>query len=243
MHRPVIGLTTSRFNSSKGIPMVGTTQPYVEAVLEAGGLPILIPTGLDNERAAALAATLDGILFTGGGDVDVRRYNGQAHNRVGGVDSHRDELEIVLAQAAAASSQPFLGICRGAQVVNVALGGTLYSDIADQFSQSIVHNTDETLTRKYLAHEVAVQQDTRLAAILGTTPVRVNSLHHQAVQNPGAGLKVSGLAPDGLVESLELDGHPFGILVQWHPEWLTNQEPMRRLFKAFIEAAGSNGKS
>ncbi len=241
MPAPLIGLTTSRFNNTSGILMVATPSAYVTAVLAAGATPVLIPTGLPAEQAAALAARLDGILFTGGGDVDIRRFNGRPHDRVSDVDEARDELEITLAQQAARSGQPFLGICRGAQVVNVALGGSLFTDVPDQYGRSVRHDWFPKIRRDHLAHRVTVDPGSRLAQILGTQEVEVNSIHHQAVENIAPGLTVTGHAPDGLVESLELDGHPFGILVQWHPEWLPDQEPMRRLFKAFAGAA-ANGK-
>jgi len=239
MPLPLIGLTTSRFNSSAGIPMVGTTEPYVQSVLAAGGIPILIPTGLALDQVTALADVLNGIIFTGGGDISISRYNGRPHERVSEVDELRDELEINLAQLAAGSAKPFLGICRGAQVVNVALGGSLYSDIADHFGKSVRHDYYPIMRRDYLAHPVGLQPGSRLAQIMGSEQVEVNSLHHQAVQDVARGLTASGRSPDGLVEGLELEGHPFGIAVQWHPEWLQAHQPMRDLFKAFVAAAGS----
>jgi putative glutamine amidotransferase len=158
------------------------------------------------------------------------------------VDEARDEIEIALAQYVVKSGQPFLGICRGAQVVNVALGGSLYTDIPDQFGRSLRHDWFPKIRRDHLAHTVAVDPGSRLAEILGTRNVEVNSIHHQAVQQAAPGLIVTGHAPDGLVESLELEGHLFGILVQWHPEWLPGQEPMQRLFHAFVAAAGLTGR-
>lgn len=239
MDSPLIGLSTSRFNNSGGIPMVATTQAYVQAVAAAGGLPLLIPTGIPMESALAEAGRMDGILLTGGSDVDPRRYNGKAHDRVEGVDQERDELEIALVRHVIDTGKPFLGICRGAQVINVALGGSLYADIADQYGRSLRHDWLPKYPRTYIAHTVDLEPGSRIALVLGETRLEVNSLHHQAVRQLAPGLTACGYAPDGLVEALELAGHPFGIAVQWHPEWLTASAPAKHLFAAFCEAAAA----
>lgn len=238
MKTPTIGLTTNRLVSTNPLsPNHGVSEAYIQAVSNAGGLPLLIPLGLPERDWQALAARLDGILFTGGSDIDPARFNGVPHPNVYGIDPDRDALEIALVRRAAQTGQPFLGICRGSQAVNVALGGSLYTDIADQVPGALRHDWYPDVPRGYRAHAVTLDPDSRLAGILGGTAAQVNSLHHQGLLQVGQGLAVSGHSPDGMIESIELPGHPFGIAVQWHPEWLQDDPAMRALFHAFIEAA------
>jgi putative glutamine amidotransferase len=238
MPTPIIGLTTYTGENKHGHPIVALMHQYISAVSEAGGVPMLIPSGLSSEACKALFDRVDGILLTGGGDIAIERFGGEPHSRVEGVDQSRDEVEFALVQAAAESGRPFLGICRGFQVVNVALGGTLYTHIQDQLPGAIKHDYDSDSHRQYLAHTIRLEKSSGLAGILGEPGLNVNSLHHQGAKDLAAGLKPVAYAPDGLVEGLELPGHPFGMAVQWHPEWLLDQPETRRLFEAFVEAAG-----
>ena len=238
MSAPIIGLTTYNGKNKYGHPIVALMEKYISAVSEAGGVPILIPSGMTGAAVKVLFDRVDGILLTGGGDIAIERFNGESHPRVEGVDPDRDAVEIALVQAAAESSKPFLGICRGFQVVNVALGGTLYTHIQNQFPGALKHDYDSDLQRQYLAHPIRVENGSALAGILGESRINVNSLHHQGAKDLAPGIKAAAYAPDGLVEGLELPGHPFGMAVQWHPEWLMDQPVTRRLFGAFVEAAG-----
>jgi putative glutamine amidotransferase len=210
---------------------------YLQAVIKAGGLPVIIPPVLSGQPLRELFARMDGILFTGGGDIDPLLFNGRPHPRVYGIEPTRDTLEIELVRLAAGEGKPFLGICRGIQVVNVALGGTLFTDIADQHTPEIKHDNFPDMPRNHLAHSVRLAEGSRLAQILGSLEVHVNSLHHQGVERVAPGLCSSATAPDQLVEGLELPGHPFGLAVQWHPEWLQEHAAQRALFRALIEAA------
>ena len=238
MSAPIIGLTTYNGKNKYGHPIVALMEKYISAVSEAGGVPILIPSGMTGAAVKVLFERVDGILLTGGGDIAIERFNGESHPRVEGVDPDRDAVEIALVQAAAESSKPFLGICRGFQVVNVALGGTLYTDIQDQFPGAIKHDYDSDTERQLLAHAIKLEKSSSQAGIFGEPGLIVNSLHHQGAKDLPPALKPVAYAPDGLVEGLELSGHPFGLAVQWHPEWLTDQPVTRRLFAAFVEAAG-----
>ena len=238
MSSPVIGLTTYNSENRVGYPIVALMHQYIRAVSEAGGVPVLIPSGITGEAAKALFERVDGILLTGGGDIATERFNGEPHMRVEGVDPERDTVEFSLVLAAAESGKPFLGICRGFQVVNVALGGTLYTHIQDQLPGAIKHDYDSYSERQYLAHAIRVEKNTFLANILRERELNVNSLHHQGAKDLAPMLKAAAYAPDGLVEGLELPVHPFGLAVQWHPEWLLDQPVTRRLFEAFVEAAG-----
>jgi putative glutamine amidotransferase len=180
---------------------------------------------------------LDGILLPGGGDISIERFGGEFHPRIDRGDPDRDAIEIALLRNATESGKPFLGICRGFQMVNVALGGTLYTHIQDQMPGAIKHDYDSVTERKLFAHSVKVEQTTHLANVLGEIKLNVNSLHHQGIKDLAPALRPAAYAPDGLVEAVELPEHPFGMAVQWHPEWLLEQPVMQRLFRAFVDAA------
>ena len=161
---PLIGLTTSRSVSAYGLPMLGVVEAYVKSLSAAGAVPLLIPLGLSESHLDAMVARLDGILFTGGGDVHPERYRAKGHPKVNSIDEDRDRIEIHLVQQAVQRGTPFLGICRGLQVINVALGGTLYEDIIDQNKGAIRHQFSSDHPRDYLAHSVQVHRGSRLAA-------------------------------------------------------------------------------
>jgi len=209
----------------------------VRAVTTAGGLPVLIPLTLSQAEASSLASRLAGVLFTGGCDLHPSHYGVEDHPLVREVDPERDRLELFLAQEVVRSGKPFLGICRGLQVLNVALGGSLYPDIQACRPGSLKHDYYPDPPRDYLAHTVSVQAGSRLETILGERSPQVNSLHHQGIERLAQPLQASAHAPDGLIEAVEIPEHPFGLAVQWHPEWLQGSEPMRRLFRAFVQAA------
>jgi putative glutamine amidotransferase len=218
--------------------IVSIPEAYMQAVLKAGGLPVIIPVAVSPIELDGLRQRLDGLLLTGGADVNPLRFNGKPHPKVYGIDEQRDEVEINLVRLAASTSWPFLGICRGIQVINVALGGTLFTDIADQLPDALKHDYDSTTERALEAHPVQLVTGSALAHILGGPSVRVNSLHHQGIQDIAAGLRPIGTTSDHLVEAVELPGHPFGLGVQWHPEAMPDSPQMQALFRAFIEAAG-----
>ncbi|MBU0512123.1 MAG: gamma-glutamyl-gamma-aminobutyrate hydrolase family protein [Chloroflexi bacterium] len=237
MPSPLIGIITYRHPSSYGFSLNALAEAYIQAVSQAGGIPVLIPLGLPEEQLNDMLPRLDGILFSGGGDIEPQRFGADNHPEVKGVDTDRDRVEIQLARDVVRDGIPFLGICRGIQLINVALGGTLYTHLSDQYPGAIQHSFLDEQPRDYLAHEVKVQAGTQLFEILGDPTIKVNSLHHQGIRQLAAGLKMTAQAPDGLIEGVEIPEHPFGIAVQWHPEWLTAHAPMRDLFRAFVEAA------
>jgi putative glutamine amidotransferase len=237
MSKPLIGISTFRTRNEQNLPYLKLAEAYVQAVILAGGLPVLLPLGLTETDLSDLLDHLDGVLFSGGGDMDPACYGGQPHARVYDVDHERDALEVNLYQDLIRRQTPFLGICRGFQVLNVAMGGTLYEDIADQHEGALQHSTPSSYPRNYLAHSVRIDEASRLAKILGKPMIEVNSLHHQGVRQLAPALLATAYAPDGIIEGMELPGHPFGLAVQWHPEALQEHEPMRAIFHAFIEAA------
>lgn len=237
MSLPLIGLTTYHARNQYGYPIAALMRAYTAAIQQAGGAAVLIPSHLTDESLETVSARLDGFLFTGGGDIDIQSYGGDPHPRVDGVDLERDATERALLQAAVRDGKPFLGICRGFQMVNVTLGGTLFTHIEDQLPGALKHDYFPDWPREHLAHTVRVEAGSRLADILGADELQVNSLHHQGAKQIAPGLQSAAYAPDGLLEALELPGHPFGMAVQWHPEWLTDQVPTQCLFRAFVEAA------
>lgn len=235
--KPLIGITTNQSTNSHGFPTIMLMQAYVNAVIQAGGVPVLVPSLIADDGWDAVYARLDGILFSGGGDIGLEHSPGEPHPRIDDVDLARDSVELKMVRAAASDGKPFLGICRGSQVMNVALGGTLYTHIPDQLPNALDHSYPGNM-RTVLVHEVKLEEGTHTADIFAEPILKVNSLHHQGLREIASSLRVSAYAPDGLVEAIELPDHPFGIAVQWHPEWLMDQGPTRKLFRKFVEAAG-----
>ena len=237
MLSPLIGITTYQAENQYGQPIAAIGQYYINAISQAGGLPILVPVSLPADQLAALTARLDGIIFSGGGDIDPASYGAESTPEVKLVNPVRDQAEFQMVKNVIASDIPFLGICRGLQVINVALGGTLYTHIIDELPQGLEHAYYPDWPRDRLSHSVRVKNGSRLAEILGTNEVKINSLHHQGIRDLSPELQPTAWAPDDLIEAVELPNHPFGLAVQWHPEWLNSHAPMRALFSAFVEAA------
>ena len=213
---------------------------YINAIERAGGVPLLIARPKKN-TLNEIVALADGILLTGGRDVHPKHY-GESNRACNGVDRERDRLEIALVRLAVKKKIPIFCICRGMQVLNVALGGSLYQDVLAELPNAIRHDfhkdetTGEKLPRALLAHEVTIESGTLLAKLTKKDRLAVNSLHHQGVKKLGRSLVASALAPDGLVEAIEFPRHPFALGIEWHPEDL-NDHPSRNIFSAFIGAA------
>lgn len=236
MAYPLIGVTTYQGKNEQDLPIVSLLRAYVDALVQAGAVPVLIPSNLAAGTCRTLCGQLDGILFSGGGDIAFDGSGSEPNPRVVDMDIERDSIELSLLDTIVHDKKPFLGICRGLQVINVGLGGTLYTHIPNQIPEALKHDYYPDFPRTYLAHKVKVESGTYLENILGETDLYVNSLHHQGAKIIPSALKPAAYAPDGLVEAVEMPNHPFGIAVQWHPEWLTDQQAMRRLFRAFVEA-------
>jgi putative glutamine amidotransferase len=242
MNKPLIGLTCTVRREEDRSPLYGVSPSYIGAVETAGGLPLLIPPAIKTETLRAIYERLDGVLLIGGGDIDPECYGVSDNDGVElrGVNTERDSTEIALTRWAAQDDKPLLGICRGIQVMNVALGGTLYRDIPTEYRTQIDHDLDGIGSRRIEGHTVTVQAGTTLAELLGQTTVPVNSMHHQAIQTLGAELTPVATATDGLVEAVERQGARFFVGVQWHPEELYQYSPpMRRLFEGFIRQSAS----
>jgi putative glutamine amidotransferase len=233
---PIIGITCSLFEAA-GRPRLGQNQTYIEALVRAGAAPPLIPHLADGVLLRALYERLDGVLLSGGDDVDPVHYGEGRHEKCGTITPERDETELALARWAIEDGKPLLAICRGIQVLNVALGGSLYQDIQAQAPGAGRHDWYPNFPRDLLSHPVSITPQTRLACIVDTASLPVNSLHHQAVKAVAPGLIVAARAPDGIVEAVEAEGHPFAVGVQWHPEELVGSDlRARRLFDALVAA-------
>jgi putative glutamine amidotransferase len=206
---------------------------YVEVVAAAGGLPVLLPPVVPGDlavAAAAVVAGVDGLVLTGGADVDPGRYGADAHPETDAPRADRDGWELALVRAALAADRPVLAVCRGAQVLNVAQGGTLHQHLPDVVGD----NAHRPVPGSFGRVPVTVVGGSRLAAIVGEAP-EVDCHHHQAIDRLGEGLVVSARAADGTIEGVELTGPRFAIGVQWHPE----QAGDERLFVALVEAAAT----
>lgn len=235
MPQPLIGLTTHPWDAPDRPSLDRLLDAIVQAVERAGGLPLLLPPALADATLRRIFERLDGVLFTGGGDIDPAHYGGAPSDRLGGVDPARDHLELTLARWTVDEGKPVFGICRGLQTLNVALGGALYGDISEH-PDAQRHTYYPGLPFDLRPHPVDITADSTLARIIGEPRVMVNSLHHQAVRVVAPGLRVVARAEDGLVEALEAPGHPFALAVQWHPEALPDAPEMQRLFRAFVDA-------
>jgi putative glutamine amidotransferase len=241
MSRPVIGVSgnLSYLPELARKPTLVTMKPdYLRGVMAAGGLPVVIPPLLDAEQLREVFARLDGLLLTGGGDIDPAVFGQDKHPATDTIVPERDQSELTLARWALAEDKPMLAVCRGIQVMNVAAGGALIQDIPTQVEHPLTHSFGSDVARDTIAHAVRVDPNSRLARILGSTEAGVNSWHHQACQTPGQGLVYTAWAPDGVVEAAEAPAHRLAVGVQWHPEDLFyHRADMLALFRALVEAA------
>ena len=234
---PLIGVTTS-VTVDKYPERAYVNAAYLTAVQQAGGVPVPLTPQLDQAAREALWQRLDGLMLTGGGDIDPARFGEAPHPSVSEVSDARDTLELELTERAVTQKRPLLAICRGIQVLNVALGGTLYQDIPSDPGSLIEHSQKERRDRPTHAVKV-LGEGTRLEQILGALELEVNSFHHQAVKRLGRGLREVAWAPDGIIEGVELPGtDAFVVGVQWHPEDLVEHDSAARsLFAALVDAA------
>ena len=232
--RPLIGVTT--------YPRQGTDRPafflptaYVDSVRAGGGIPLLLAPG--EERPEDILGHVDGLLFSGGGDLDPSHFEAEPHPTQYGVDEERDRFELALMKGALEREMPVLAICRGLQVLNVARGGDLHVHLPDVFGEEVLHRHPE---RRPIAHPVRLDPSSHLAKIYGATEIQTISWHHQAVNRLGEGLAAAAWAPDGSIEAVEVSERSWVLAVQWHPE-MQSQE--RRLFAAFVTAARERRRS
>lgn len=241
--KPVIGITPSPMDDTQdhgSFHRYAIANTYTEAVEAAGGIPIVIPPQSGN--TAALLDILDGLLLSGGGDIDPALYgDAYRHEKTYGIHAGRDQLELALAREALDRDMPLLCICRGIQLLNVALGGTLYQDVASEFSDTISHRQqDSGIPKHEPGHEVTARQGSLLARTYGANTIAVNSFHHQSLKEVAGDLSVNAVAPDGSIEGVEHPGKTWVLGVQWHPEmmFIAHDEHLKP-FSALVEHAAN----
>ena len=233
--KPVIGISAypRLVETSVGATLLHTaSRHYVESVERAGGVPVVLPV-MEPDAVDDVIVAVDGVLLTGGGDVQPSRYGAKPLPETNGVDPARDAFDIRLLEAAIERDLPVLATCRGMQVVNVALGGSLVQHVPTATGQ--VHSHHERWREG--VHKVRIDPDSHLAAALGTTDVAVNSIHHQAVDEAAPGTRAVAWAEDETVEAIELPGTPHVVAVQWHPELLEDWPEQQGLFRQLVDHA------
>ena len=245
---PLVGISCMSEDPTETLDVrLGTRLAYVKAVALAGAAPILIPLSDLDEPLETICHRLDGLLLTGGGDINPELYREEATTQLISPDGLRDRTEIRLARRAISDDMPLLGICRGLQVLNVACGGSLHQDISSEIPNAAQHRlAPPDYERHYRAHTVQVEADTLLGRLIqatgkthSTSTLGVNSRHHQAVKQIGNGLSVVARAPDGVIEAVERPGSLFMLGVQWHPEDLVARDQAAlHIFEGFVRAAG-----
>jgi len=225
---PLIGITTYHRDERGYIQLPAV---YADAVRRAGGIPLLIQPG--EPRMDELMEVLDAMILSGGGDLDPALYTDEQHEQVYWVDQERDRFEIDITNRAMNEDKPLLCICRGMQILNVAMGGTLITHIPDAVEDAIAHRQPP---RDPIAHEVEIDPDSDLARIMQKPQVKTASWHHQAIGKLAQGLKVVGKAPDGVIEAVEIPEKPSVIAVQWHPELTAHEdETQQKLFDEIVK--------
>lgn len=241
--KPVIGITASILLREQGIS-AGTERTfvnndYIEAVIRAGGIPVILPIMSEDDLIAMSINSVDGIIFSGGVDINPLFYQEEPVPKLGEVFVERDEYEFKAVKAAYQSGKPILGICRGIQLLNVVFGGSLYQDLETQYPSTVAKHVQEA-RRDVKTHSVVIEKDTLLNKIMGTTAIQTNSFHHQAVKSVAPGFRVCARAADGVIEGIEKQDYPFLLGVQWHPEGMfSKHDEMLRLFTALVKAANT----
>lgn len=230
--RPIIAVTSLFENGHTFLH-----RDYTDAVLAAGGLPLAVPCVDDAGLLGQICERADGLLLSGGEDVDPQLYGEEPQPGLGAISPERDRVEAMLARAFLAADKPVFAICRGLQLLNAVEGGTLLQDIERQHAGALQHK--QAAPRDHLSHRVQVEPGTLLARAAGFDRLRVNSFHHQAVKRAAPGYRVNAVAADGVAEGIESESHRFVLGVQWHPENLhRTDQAARQLFSAFVRACG-----
>ncbi|OYD07784.1 gamma-glutamyl-gamma-aminobutyrate hydrolase family protein [Paludifilum halophilum] len=227
---PAIGVTVSTREES----VMALNRDHTDAVFRAGGIPLMLPYTLVPEQLQATADRIDGLLLTGGDDIDPGLFGEEPIPGLGPVEPERDRMEIALSRKMMEAGKPILAVCRGCQILNIAAGGDMYQDLNAQREKGLQHA--QKAPRSHPSHSVHVKEDTRLHAMVGGSEYRVNSFHHQAVRRLADGFMVSATASDGVIEAFESLHHPFVMGVQWHPENMPSDSVARQLFTSLVAA-------
>jgi putative glutamine amidotransferase len=240
--RPLIGITpdvsTTPRSGGKSEPVIVLQERYARAIEQAGALPLILPILPSPASMRRVVGTLDGIVVSGGNfDIHPKFYREKPLKALGYLKEARTEFELELISLALKRDMPILGVCGGAQAINVALGGSLYQDIATQFDGAVEHQRGELKDRG--GHKVEIHGGTKLREIVGKASLEVNTTHHQAVKAAGKDLIVNAIAVDCIIEGIESAAHTFVLGVQWHPEFLVHRDrAQRKIFAALVRACG-----
>lgn len=244
--KPIIGVCpnysidkSTGVTSSVGLPGQEwhlVADDYISAIEQAGGIPVILPVTGDSETKKHLLAKLDGILFTGGSDIDPQQYGELPRYGLGAIEPKRDKHEIELAKIVLYETDlPILGVCRGMQLLNIVAGGTLYQDLKRDKPEGILHGVIES-PKYHAVHPVTIKKNSSFYHIFNTETIGVNSYHHQAIKDIGEGFEATMIASDGIIEGIELKAERFVSAVQWHPEMMAEHHPhILSLFTAFVE--------
>jgi putative glutamine amidotransferase len=240
MRKPLIGIPCLEKSDEPGsAPLYGVRASYFHSLAAAGAVALGVPLTSDQNCLQEMYQRLDGVLLAGGEDVNPQRYGEPRHPKLGRVSDLRDEAELLIIKWCYRDNKPILGVCRGLQVMNVALGGSLYQDIYHQTGSAMHREAKQADPWQHLAHEVALQPGSVLFQVFGLPTLAVNSLHHQAIKVAAPGLQISAAAPDGIVEGIEAPAKKFFAAVQCHPEvlWQKNNPRWLELFRMLVASA------
>jgi putative glutamine amidotransferase len=239
--KPLIGINASFSSQTTESANITVKSSYVDAVTSAGGIPVILPPVEDISLAESLVNHCDGFIFIGGPDINPKRYNEDPHPTFNPLAERRENYDFAVIEEVLRKKKPFLAVCLGHQEINVALGGTLIQDIAAETSSPVQHSMKHS--PHYGRHDVIVEKNCKLHDLVGTTTLSTNTSHHQAVEKPGKGLRITSRCTDGTIESVELEDYPFGIGVQWHPEKLIDEKAHLSIFQGLIKAASKKDAS
>ncbi|TCT26504.1 putative glutamine amidotransferase [Melghiribacillus thermohalophilus] len=239
--RPLIGITTS-MEAEEDRSFVG--KDNVQAIVLAGGTPLLLPNLTDDERIKQYAELLDGLYVTGGYDIDPTLFGEEPHPELGIITPTRDRFETALIRELLKKDKPILAVCRGCQILNIAAGGDMYQDIYSQIDGELLQHSQHA-PKGHGSHYVLVESDSLLQRITGEARLRVNSRHHQANRRIPSGFMVSGTASDGVIEAIESQEHAFVLGLQWHPENMAaaGDEASKKIYQVFIDACNQQRRS
>lgn len=243
MRKPIIGITTSLEEQRKLV----VTRHYSDWIQEEGGLPLIIPyisTDLAQQQQIIEEYTkrLDGLLLSGGGDIDPTLFGEEPLPGLGPITPERDQLEVALAQEMLKHNRPILAICRGAQILNIAAGGDMYQDLEREYTGALLQH-QQNAPVWHASHHIEIEKKSKLSTILKVEKAKTNSFHHQAIKQPAPYFQSVAFSRDGVIEAIESLQHDYVIGVQWHPECMPASDPIsKKLFQSFVTACGRDEK-